>query len=503
MKPILTTLAGLAALSVAEAAVIDISPQTDAATNLALIEAAEPGDEVVVAPGTYSFRLYLEGAGTEAEPIVIRAADPANRPVWDLTGDVIEDWPGSYGGGDNGRAIWQVTGSWYVIEGIEFRGGTDGGTGDGGGLRMKFSDHLTLRDCLFVNNDNGLQGAGTDTVVEFCEFDRNGLPGSVDGSHNLYIQGGDLTVRYSYIHDAQRSQNMHIRANRAVFEYNWIARATSYMGDMMPCTMDPCGLDQSLVLRGNVIVRGTPTNDGQVFVMHNDQGDAGMNYELTLVNNTVIGNGDGASLVHFSNEDPVLNVQQTAIVSNNVLVDVASVFRTDDPGLSNWTASGSNNWLSDGTNDTNGLAGSVFGADPGFVNLGGGNYVPAAGSPLVGGADQTLVDLVDREVYPDENDPLQWRWRLSAADIGAFESTTAGAGVGPYDAIPDPGTTQTEDTDTDPSGSTDDTDSSGTGTETDSGGCGCSSSSGPGGWWLFFPILLAWRVSAAPGVRAV
>ena len=68
------------------------------------MEGAGPGDEVVVGPGTYRFRLYLEAHGTAVQPIVIRAANPADRPVWDLGGDIIENWPGSYGGGDRGRA---------------------------------------------------------------------------------------------------------------------------------------------------------------------------------------------------------------------------------------------------------------------------------------------------------------------------------------------------------------------------------------------------------------
>ncbi len=64
----------------ARAAVILVSPNDPAAVNIAKMEGAGAGDEVVVAPGTYRFRLYLEAHGTAAQPIVIRAADPA-RPA--------------------------------------------------------------------------------------------------------------------------------------------------------------------------------------------------------------------------------------------------------------------------------------------------------------------------------------------------------------------------------------------------------------------------------------
>src|SRR5262245_54663523 len=44
----------------------------------AKIEAAVAGDEVVIASGTYGFRLYLTHQGTPNNPIVIRALDPAH-----------------------------------------------------------------------------------------------------------------------------------------------------------------------------------------------------------------------------------------------------------------------------------------------------------------------------------------------------------------------------------------------------------------------------------------
>ncbi len=450
------TAIGVVATS-ASAAVINVSSTDSATDNISKIEGAGPGDEVIVAPGTYQFRLYLEGEGTESQPIVIRAEDPANRPVWDLDGQVIADWPGSYGGGDNSRAIWQITGSYYEVSGIVFQNGTDG-VGDGGGIRFKFSDHVTLRDCLFQFNDNGIQGAGTDTLVEYCEFNRNGLPGSAEGSHNLYIHGGSLTVRYCYIHDPLRSQNMHIRANSSVFEYNWVARAASYMGDMMPCTMDPCDEEHTMLLRGNVFLRGTPANDGQVFVMYNDQHDPNVQFHFTMVNNTIIGNNDNAALVHFGNEDPSLNAMQTAVLNNNAIYSVRRIFRVDDEGLTNWNASGTGNWLSTDTIDTDGLIGSVTGDDPGFTDLAGRDFVPAGGSPLIGAADTGLDELPDKEYYRDENVPMLWRWRSSVKDIGAFESTTLGDSFGPYDDGSSDGDTDADidsDADSDSDGDTD------------------------------------------------
>src|SRR5258708_8967127 len=70
-----------------------------------------PGDEVVIAPGTYHFRVYLTQAAAANNPIIIRAQDPNNRPVWDLSGGYVENAPGSYTAGDRGRGCWQLSGA--------------------------------------------------------------------------------------------------------------------------------------------------------------------------------------------------------------------------------------------------------------------------------------------------------------------------------------------------------------------------------------------------------
>jgi hypothetical protein len=107
-----TAVTGAAALGLlflarpARAATIMVGPGDD----WTKIEAAAPGDTVLIAPGTYKFRVYLTGKGTTAQPIVIKAADPANPPVWDLSATPVEDAPGSYMAGDRGRGCWQLSG---------------------------------------------------------------------------------------------------------------------------------------------------------------------------------------------------------------------------------------------------------------------------------------------------------------------------------------------------------------------------------------------------------
>jgi hypothetical protein len=100
-----------------EAAVINITTNDD----YSKIEGANPGDQVLIAPGTYAFRVYLtKQAPTNA--IVIAALDPSNPPVWDFGTNLVENAPGSYTAGDRGRGGWQFSGAQnYSISGIAFR----------------------------------------------------------------------------------------------------------------------------------------------------------------------------------------------------------------------------------------------------------------------------------------------------------------------------------------------------------------------------------------------
>src|SRR3954469_2354580 len=96
--------------------------------SFAKIEAAQPGDIVEIAAGTYKFRVDFETAGTAAQPIIIRAQDPNNRPVWDLTGTPVGMAPGSYTAGDKHRGCWQFHAGHYLVDGIVFQHCIDHGS---------------------------------------------------------------------------------------------------------------------------------------------------------------------------------------------------------------------------------------------------------------------------------------------------------------------------------------------------------------------------------------
>lgn len=406
----------------------------------AKIEAARAGDEVVIAPGTYRFRLYLTARGTVARPIVIRAQDPARRPVWDLSAAFVENAPGSYTAGDRGRGGWQFSGAAnYRISGIVFSGCRTA-THNSAGIRYySGTTNLYLKDCVFRLNDNGLTGGSqeSDATVEFCEFDQNGNTAASTSAptHNLYIYGGTFTMRYCYVHDSVQGQNFHIRSRNSTLEYNWFARAKSYEGDLMSDD-DFSGQGpfiQTMLLRGNVVVQAiNPDNRSQIWVLYNDSGIANLTMSMRVINNTFVGNGGNPAFVHLSNAD---GTAMSAEVSNNLIYGTTRPTLVEN--VSAGPVSGVNNWLM--TNATSGpLTGSIRSASPGFSNPAAQDYSLASNSAAVGRADTTVVGLPSREYFQNEGNPRQFRVRPAVHDVGAFESTTFGAGVGPYDPEPQP-----------------------------------------------------------------
>src|SRR4051812_24693596 len=98
-KIVVVALAALTGSFDAHTAIINVTTND----NYSRIESANAGDEVVIAPGTYAFRVYLTKQAGVTNPIIIRALDPANPPVWDFGSTLVENAPGSYTAGDRGR----------------------------------------------------------------------------------------------------------------------------------------------------------------------------------------------------------------------------------------------------------------------------------------------------------------------------------------------------------------------------------------------------------------
>jgi hypothetical protein len=437
-KSAVIVVAVLAGCSAGEAAVITVTTND----NYTKIESAIPGDEVVIAPGTYSFRVYLAKQAGVTNPIVIRALDPSNRPVWDFGSTLVENAPGSYTAGDRGRGGWQFSGARnYRISGIVFRNCRTA-SHNSAGIRYYYgTTNLYIKDCLFEFNDDGLTGGtqNSEATVEFCEFNANGNTSASSSSptHNIYVYGGYLTMRYCYVHDSVQAQNFHIRCRNSVIEYNWFARAKNYEGNLMSDDdFDGSGngpFTQTMTFRGNVIVQNaSPGNNSQVIAIYNDESLPNLTMNLRALYNTFVGNGGSSAFVHVSNAD---GTQMNAEISDNIISGTTrpTLIEETDTG----TVIGVNNWLRTNAN-AGPLTDSVKSASPGFRNPAALDYTLTNGSVCIGAARATEFGLPGREYFLNETTNRQWRIRAAARDIGAFESTSTNNPIGPYDPEPRP-----------------------------------------------------------------
>lgn len=424
------------------AATLHITPKD----NYSKIEQAQAGDTVLIAPGTYTFRVMLKQKGTLDKPILIRAQDPTQKPVWDLKGKAVRNWPGSYTAGDRGRACWQIKGSHYIISGIIFRNCQDQSSA---GLRTINSGPVTVRDCVFENSTNGVTGSSERFVIEHSEFFKNGkLTTAGNPSHNIYIYGGVFILRYSYLYAPLRGQNLHIRARESHIEYNWIVRPGSYPIDLMSCNTQ-CGgkgdapITQTMWLKGNLIDQEGASNSSQLIALFSDYSSGSFDksgkaarFDLHMLHNTVIGNKKARertqNLVNMRND----TIETHVWLYNNIFHQINQIVSIRDPKRNNWSLQGGHNWLAQGTTQSQ-LKNSLTGTSPGFIDARQKRYQLQPTSPCRNKAVAQKTSI-DKEYYLNEQQKRQYRKRSSTRDLGAFEYNNQHPPVGPYSKKPAP-----------------------------------------------------------------
>lgn len=188
----------------------------------------------------------------------------------------------SEGAHAEGKAIWVIKGSNVIVENIEFSGAKVP-DGNGAGIRIEGAG-LTLRNCFFHDNQNGLLGGHKDgeIIIENSEFARNGKG---DGqTHNIYIgKAKRFVLKYSYSHHARIGHNVKSRAQRNEILYNRIMDEefgnSSYAIDL------PNG-GLSFII-GNEIQQGRNT-DNSTAVSYGAERLTNPVNALYFINNTVI-----------------------------------------------------------------------------------------------------------------------------------------------------------------------------------------------------------------------
>lgn len=300
-----------------------------------------------------------------------------------------------------GKGIWVISGKNNTVENIEFSGATVPDH-NGVGIRAQ-GDNLTVRNCYFHDNEEGIltDSSPTSTVtIEFSEFAFNGFG---DGqSHNLYINHvGTLIFRYNYSHHAKIGHLLKSRAAQNFILYNRLSDeatgTSSYQIDL------PNG-GKSYVI-GNLIEQG-PNNDNSTFIAYLEEGTNAANpsHKLFVVANTFRNDaGSGTFVSPAGSADPV-------VIRNNIFSGPGAI-----------------------TNQASALKSGNFTGNPMFVNQANYDYHLTSGSPARGkavapGSDGTFsLTAVFQYVHPA---CAEGRKTIGAMDAGAYEFG-GGTGVPP------------------------------------------------------------------------
>ncbi len=332
----------------------------------------QPGDIVEVdGDQTYPGGVVFTQAGTVEQPITIRGIRVnGNRPVIQGGTNSVTfqtDWPYNEGGADH-----------YVFEGFDITGGTFRGI-------FHQAHDLTVRDTVVHDcASHGILGAddGSGTLIlEYVEVHHCGGGGQ---HHQIYMStdetnrpGSVFRMQHCYVHDANGGNNVKSRAERNEIYYNWIEGALYHELELIGSEEHDPGLvreDSDIV--GNVLHKRNNWN----VVRFGGDGTGETNGRYRFVNNTVICGEEGV----FRLFDGIESLE----VHNSVFYREGGDVTLFQDGSVHWTTgqeviAGRNNWVQQGTGDVPAQwTGTVYGTDPGFTNLDGGDLRPTSGSVL-------------------------------------------------------------------------------------------------------------------------
>jgi hypothetical protein len=389
------------------ASAIDITPSGNLRTAIA---ALKPGEELVLAGGTYtmSSAFFVTVVGTQQQPITIRAKAGEKPRIHMST---------------SAQNIVDVQSSRYlVIRGIEFTGGSHG-------IRLIDSDFVTIEDCEIHETGDVAISANSGGTYEGLRILRNHIhhthhtgEGMYLGCNNNDCRVANSLIEGNYIHhtngpDVEQGDGIELKEG----SYGNIVRDnvihdTNYPGII---TYSTVGAGPANVVEGNVVWNSndnTIQSAGDVILRNNiilgnvslQSHQNGSPGNVQVVHNTIIGGGL-----------TVRNVVGPILVANNaVYSESGTAIGLISGNLSLVTVSGNVgrgglSGTSSGYTEGKGLAADFINAHYGVPPI---NVFPKTGSALIGAANAAHATPID----------FNGSSRSGSNDVGAYRYNASG-----------------------------------------------------------------------------
>ncbi|MCP4211780.1 MAG: hypothetical protein GY764_09920, partial [Halieaceae bacterium] len=192
MMRVAAAMMALLVCGVTTAATINVP--ADYTTIQAAVDAASNGDEILVAPGTYTDTQDGHVVDMKAKAITLRSTDGAAVTIID--GQNARRGIACYQGETNATVIdgFTITNGFGVEYDYNGDGDIDWWEDDGGGIYCWYSSSPTITDCTITNNTASSGGGGAflwDSVLTDCTISNN----AANYGGGIYCNGGNLRIR--------------------------------------------------------------------------------------------------------------------------------------------------------------------------------------------------------------------------------------------------------------------------------------------------------------------
>ncbi len=375
-----------------EAATLTVGPGKTYSTIRAAAAAVQPGDLVLVDPGTYTGDV----CSWYQPNVTVRCPGPG-RAVLVANGAIESD-----------KAIWVVGANapGFTADGFEFTGAVST-AGNGCGIRVDSNNTgwVAIRNCYFHDNQMGILASPDSLLVEHCELAHT-LPTTVcdptcrDGfEHNIYVNTNTCRVvvfRYNYSHRAWNGHQFKSRAQNTYVMYNRLADEDANS----TYTIDVPDGGRAYII-GNIVEQGPNSANSGIISYAAESANNGV-LDLYVVNNTIVNDKSSGTFVQS-------RAGSTVRIVNNIMYGPGTTW-------SGGIVTATNNYLE--PNMTNAA---------GFANPAAADYHLTSASPvsivnagIPPGLSLTGFNLMPTSQYVyDEGGTT--RSLLGAIDLGAFE----------------------------------------------------------------------------------
>jgi hypothetical protein len=306
--------------------ILTVGAGEEYSTLAAAVAASQNGDVIQVQAGTYtndfstiSTSITIEGIGGMVN--LVATEPPPNEKGILVIGT-------------------ETSSPTVTLDNIEFSGAaiSAGEGGNGAGVRYQ-AGNLTINDCYFHNNQDGLladaDASGSITIND-SEFADNGTTNGL--THNIYVNAvGTLTVTGSYITAANTGNEIQSRALVNDITDNRIVdgpTATASYSINLPNG----GVD---TVTGNIIEQG-PDSENPIIVAFGASGSVYAGSSLAISDNTILNDedvGDARAIYNFSTtavtftDNSVYGLTAAEIASGSVDVS-GTTYLTTEPAVS-------------------------------------------------------------------------------------------------------------------------------------------------------------------------